>query len=124
MRALELVRQRIGERIRLVQRLLGFRREVAERRRVQIRAVIALGEAVDEDLPVALQLGLEPIHLVRPVKGIALDAMRQFAEVDAQRLGVVGVEVDEDEALPHLALNCGHPAAVGVEVQQQILPGG
>ena len=34
------------------------------------------------------------------------------------------VEVDEDEAFPHLALDRRHPAAVGVEVQQQILAGG
>ena len=40
------------------------------------------------------------------------------------RLGVVRVEVDEDEAFPHLALDRGHPAAVGVEVEQQIGAGG
>ena len=47
---------------------------------MQIRAVIALGETVDEDLPVALQFGLEPVDLMRPVEGIALDAVGQLAE--------------------------------------------
>ena len=91
---------------------------------MQIRAVVALGEAVEEDLPVALQLGVESVDLVRPGKGIALDAMGQVAEVIAHRLGVVGVEIDEDEPFPDFALNRRHPAAVGIEVQQQILSGG
>ena len=78
---LEPIGQGIGERVRLVERFLGFRREAAERRGVQIRAVVALREAVEEDLPVALQLGVESIDLVRSGKGIALDAMGQVAEV-------------------------------------------
>ena len=51
--------------------------------------VVALGEAVEEDLPVALQFGLEPVDLVRPLERIALDAVRQLAEEGAHRLGVV-----------------------------------
>ena len=81
MRTLELVGQRVGERVGLVERLSGFRGEGAEGRRMQIRAVVALREAVDEDLPVALQFGLEPIDLVRSLEGIALDAVGQLAEV-------------------------------------------
>ena len=69
MRTFELVGQRIGEGIRLVERFLGLRGEVPERGGMQIRAVVALREAVDEDLPVTLQLGLEFIHLMRPVEG-------------------------------------------------------
>ena len=88
-RALELVRQRIGERVRLVQRLLGLRGQAPNEDACRYGPVVALREAVDEDLPVALQFGLESIHLVRPGERIALDAVGQLAEEGPQRLGVV-----------------------------------
>ena len=91
---------------------------------MQIGPVVTLRETVDEDLPVAPQFGLELIYLVRPVEGISLDAVRKLAEERTQRFFVVCVEVDEDEAFPNVALNCGHAATVGVEVEQQIRTGG
>ena len=91
---------------------------------MKIGAVVALREAIDEDLPVALQLSLESVYLVRPFEGIALESLPQVAEEVANRLGVVGVEIDEDEPFPDFALNRRHPAAVGIEVEQQILAGG
>src|SRR6185312_9807110 len=81
-------------------------------------------EAVHENLPVALQLSLEFINLMRPVEGIPLDSVRELAEVVAQRLGVVRVEIDEDEAFPDIALDRRHAAAVGVEVEQQVFSRG
>src|SRR3546814_46706 len=103
MRALQLIRERVGKRIRLVEFGPGFGRQRAERGRMQIWTVIALREAVDKYLPVALKFGLEPIDLVRARERIAFQTMRKFTKERAQRLRVPGVEIDEDETLPHLA---------------------
>src|SRR3546814_18000248 len=47
--------------------------------------------------------------------------MRKFTKERAQRLRVPGVEIDEDEALPHLALDRRNAAVAGVKVEQEIL---
>src|SRR5580693_4020437 len=100
MRPVEPIRQRVGEWIGLVERISGLCGEGAERGRVQIRPVVALGKTVDEDVPVALQLRLEAVHLMWTGKRIALDAVGKLTQIRAQRLAVVRVEVDEDEAFP------------------------
>ena len=69
---------------------------------VQHRRVVELGERVDEQLPVAADLGPVGVVLGHLAERVALDALGQWSQVVGQRLGVL-VEVDEDEPFPHLA---------------------
>ena len=87
---------------------------------VQHRRVVELGERVDEQLPVRVDLGPVGVGLGHLVEGIALQALREVAEVVGQRFGVV-VEVDEDEALPDLAAHRHQPVVGLVEVEELVL---
>ncbi len=83
--------------------------------------MVELGEGVDEELPVAPDVGPVLVDLGHLAERVALDAGSEIAEVVAHRRGVVRVEVDEDEALPHLGLH-GDQAVVGlVEVEELAL---
>ena len=85
---------------------------------VENRGMVELGEGVDEQLPVGTDVGPVLVDLGHLVERIAGDAVPELPEVLAQRRGVVGIEVDEDEALPRLDLDAGQPVVVPVEVEE------
>ncbi len=86
--------------------------------RVEDRRVVELGEGVDEQLPVAADVGPVLVDLRHLVEGVAGDAGAELPEVLVQRGRVVGVEVHEDEPLPHLQLDPRQPVVRPVEVEE------
>ena len=66
--------------------------------------MVVLLEGVEEELPVAADLGLIAVVLGVLTEGIPLDAPHHRAEELRQRLARL-TEVDEDEAFPHVAVN-------------------
>ncbi len=87
---------------------------------VQDRRVVELDERVDEQLPVAADLGAVGVGLGHLAERVALDALGQWTQVVDQWRRVV-VEVDEDEAFPHLAADRRQAVAALVEVEELVL---
>ncbi len=73
--------------------------------RVQDGCVVELLEGVHEELPVAPDVGADHEALGHLLERVALDRRDHRAEELAQRLARLAVEVDEDEARPHLAVH-------------------
>ena len=108
----------VGERLVAVARRASRDSSATDCFACKIGCVVELGERVDEELPVAADLGAVLVHLRQLVERVALEALAELAEVLAQRRGVRGVEVHEDEPLPHVDLH-RREAVVGlVEVEE------
>ena len=83
--------------------------------------MVELGEGVDEQLPVALDLGAVLVDLRQLAERVALEATAELAEVLAQRRLVLPVEVHEDEPLPHVAFDRHEAEVALVEVEELVL---
>ncbi len=83
--------------------------------------MVELGERIDKELPVRSDHGAVLVHLRHLVERVAGQAGAEFAEIVMHRRGVPGVEVDPDEALPHLDLHAGQSVVGTVEVEELLL---
>src|SRR5208283_4657526 len=83
-------------------------------------SVVELDEGVDEQLPVAADLGLIGVDLGHLVERVALQALAHLSEIVDQRLRFL-VEIDEDEALPHLTADRYEPELALVELEELVL---
>ena len=83
--------------------------------------MVELGERVDVQLPVGVHVGAVLVDLGHRAEGVAVEAGGERAEIVAQWLRRRLVEVDEDEAFPHVEVD-RHEAVVGlVEVEELAL---
>ncbi len=82
--------------------------------------MVELDERVDEQLPVAADLGPVGVGLRHLAKGVALDALGQRPEIVDQRRRVV-VEVDENEPFPQLAAHRDKAVLALVDVEELVL---
>lgn len=78
--------------------------------------MVELGECVDEEFPVAADFGAVAVDLGHFVEGVAFDALEHGAEVFLEAL--LGVEVDEDEALPGFAGDFDESVVLLVDVEE------
>src|SRR5262249_19730514 len=86
--------------------------------RMQRRHVIVLLEGVREYLPVAVVVGDEIVTLGHHFERIVVERGDHRAEELAQALPWFWVEVDEDEAVPDVAVDRAQPVLSGVEVEE------
>ena len=88
---------------------------------VQRRHVVVLLEGVGEDLPVAVVVRDEIVTLRHQFERIVVECGDHRAEELAQGPPRLGIEVDEDEAVPHVALHRLQPVLRAVEVEELAL---
>ncbi len=86
--------------------------------RVQRRHVIVLLERVGEDLPVAVVVRDPFVAFGQLVERVAVQPGDHRAEELAQALSRLGIEVDEDEPIPHVAVHRGQSVPGRVEVEE------
>ena len=85
---------------------------------VQNRCVVELDEGVDEQLPVRLHLRLGPVHLGHLTERVTGQTLTERVERLGERLGRLVVEVDEDEAFPHVTGHRDQTEVLLVEVEE------
>jgi uncharacterized protein YktB (UPF0637 family) len=85
---------------------------------VEDGCVVELRERVDEQFPVRSNFRSVLVDLGHLVKRVAHESRREVAEVLGQWQGVLVVEVDEDEAFPHIAMHGRKTVVRFVEVEE------
>ena len=85
------------------------------------RCVVELSERVDEQLPVAADVGAVLVHLRHRLEGVALEVAAVLPEIVEQRRRVVRVQVDEDKAFPRVDLHGHEPVLRLVQVEELAL---
>ena len=99
----------------------GWRTAARHLLRVQRGHVVVLLERVGEQLPVAVVVGDEVVALGQPVERVAVERRDHRPEELAQALARLGVEVDEDEPVPDVAVHRDQTRARLVEVEELVL---